>query len=110
MKDGIYHVRFFSNMQDMGEGIAVFQGASVNGGDGGYTYSGRKQGNDQGFTATLTIKRWNTAWQSVFGPLDEFQLQFQGKPDAAGFDAEGSIVGQPEARITARGQFLFPAS
>ena len=40
MKDGIYHVRFSSNMQGVGEGIAVFKGEGVNGGDSGYTYSG----------------------------------------------------------------------
>lgn len=30
-------------MQGVGEGIAVFKGEGVNGGDSGYTYSGSKQ-------------------------------------------------------------------
>ncbi len=29
MKDGIYHVRFSSNMQGVGEGLAVFKGEGV---------------------------------------------------------------------------------
>lgn len=110
MKDGIYHVRFSSNMQNMGEGIAVFKGDSVNGGDSGYTYAGQKRGDDQGFTATLTIKRWNSGAQSVFGPINEFQLQFQGRANGADFVAEGNIVGQLQAKIAVKGKFLVPAS
>jgi len=110
MKDGIYHVRFSSNMQGMGEGIAVFHGSSVNGGDTGYTYSGRKESDGEHFRATLTIKRWNASLQSIFGALDQFQLQFHGQPDGVGFRAEGSIVGQPQAKITVQGRFLVSVS
>ncbi|HDS1132012.1 GrlR family regulatory protein [Stenotrophomonas maltophilia] len=110
MKDGIYHVNFSSNMQSMGDGVAVFKGQSVNGGDAGYTYSGHLDGNDHGFASTLSIKRWNDFSESVFGALDEFRLQFTGKFDDFGFDAEGYIVGQPQARITVRGRFLAPVA
>lgn len=110
MKDGIYHVRFSSNMQGVGEGIAVFKGEGVNGGDSGYTYSGFKQGNGAGFTAKLTIKRWDPGSESVFGGLDQFELEFQGSATASGFTAKGSIVGHPEATLAVEGRYLVPAA
>ncbi|MFA4410061.1 hypothetical protein P2A15_15670 [Xanthomonas perforans] len=110
MKDGIYHVRFSSNMQGVGEGIAVFKGEGVNGGDSGYTYSGVKQSTDAGFTARLTIKRWDPGSESVFGGLDQFELEFRGSATPSGFAAKGSIVGHPEAKLTAEGRYLVPAA
>ncbi|PPT84077.1 hypothetical protein XarzCFBP7410_09130 [Xanthomonas arboricola pv. zantedeschiae] len=109
MKDGIYHVRFSSNMQGVGEGIAVFKGEGVNGGDSGYTYSGSKQSEDAGFTAKLTIKRWDPSSESVFGGLDQFELEFRGSATASGFTAKGSIVGRSEATLIVEGRYLAPA-
>lgn len=109
MKDGIYHVRFSSNMQGVGEGIAVFKGGSVNGGDSGYTYSGSKQGDSAGFTAKLTIKRWDPGSESVFGGLEQFELEFRGDSTEAGFSAQGSIVGRSEATLLVEGRYLTPA-
>lgn len=59
MIDGIYHVTFSSNSSDFGQGIAVFKGDSVNGGDDGYLYIGTKSGQGPQFTARLTIKQWH---------------------------------------------------
>lgn len=110
MKNGIYHVRFSSNMQGVGEGIAVFKGDGVNGGDSGYTYSGSKQGDGAGFTARLTIKRWDPGSESVFGGLDQFELEFRGDATEAGFSAKGSVVGRSsESTLVVEGRYLAPA-
>nr|WP_234339114.1 GrlR family regulatory protein [Xanthomonas citri] len=73
------------------------KGEGVNGGDSGYTYSGSKQGDDAGFTAKLTIKRWDPGSESVFGGLDRFELEFRGSATASGFTASASIIGRSEA-------------
>ncbi|EGD09997.1 hypothetical protein XVE_1638 [Xanthomonas vesicatoria ATCC 35937] len=60
-----------------------------NGGDSGYTYSGSKQGDHAGFTAKLIIKCWAPGSESVFGGLDQFELEFWGNATAAGFFCQG---------------------
>ncbi len=110
MKDGIYYVRFMSNGQGIGEGIAVMKGESVNGGDSGFTYSGYKHPSADGFVATLSIRQWDPNAQSVFGPLSDFKIECRGAATAGGFDASGIVVGQPGLTLTLRGQFLAVAS
>lgn len=46
----IYYVNLMPNGQGLGEGIAVMQGKSVNGGDTDYTYTGYKQASSDGFS------------------------------------------------------------
>lgn len=111
MQDGIYHVTFSSNSNDFGQGIAVFKGDSVNGGDHGYLYTGTKSGQAGQFTSRLTIKQWNNSVQSVFGPAKEFVLELNGSASGGnGFLAHGHIAGQPQAKITIRGQYLSAAA
>lgn len=110
MLDGIYHVDFSSNSSSFGDGIAVFKGSSVNGGDSGYTYSGTKSESDGLFTSRLTIKRWNPSAQSIFGSVSEFSLELSGNAsDANGFIAQGHVAGQPQLQITIRGKYLGAA-
>lgn len=111
MLDGVYHVAFSSGSSSFGEGIAVFKGGSVNGGDHGYTYTGTKNESDDSFTSTLTIKRWNPSAQSIFGSVNEFLLELSGSMAGAnGFLAQGHVVGQPQLKITIRGKYLAAAA
>jgi len=97
MKGGINHFRFSSNMQGVGEGIAVFKEQGVSGGHSGCAHSRSKQNDDAGFKAWLTIKRWHSGSESVFGGLDEFALGFRGNATASGLTAKGSILRRSEA-------------
>ncbi len=111
MIDGIYHVTFSSNSNDFGEGIAVFKGDSVNGGDHGYLYTGTKSGQGEQFNSTLTIKQWNPSVQSVFGPSKEFVLELSGNSSGDNsFVAHGNVVGQPQSKISIRGRHLSAAA
>ena len=111
MIDGIYRVTFSSNSNDFGEGIAVFKGASVNGGDHGYIYTGTKSENGAQFNSSLTIKQWNPSVPSVFGPIKEYVLELIGNSSGGNdFLAHGHVVGQAQAKITIRGQFLSAAA
>lgn len=111
MLDGIYRVTFSSNSNDFGQGIAVFKGDSVNGGDHGYLYTGTKSVQGGQFASKLTIKQWNQSVQSVFGPVKEFVLELSGTSSSDnGFLAHGHVAGQPQAKITIRGQYLSAAA
>jgi hypothetical protein len=112
MLEGIYHVTFSSSTNSLGEGIAVFKGDSVNGGDRGYLYTGTTYtAADNQFKSALRITQWNPAVSSVFGAVKEFVLELAGS--SAGdksFLAQGHVAGQPHAKITIRGRFLSPAA
>lgn|SRR5690606_585836 len=111
MLDGIYHVAFSSGSSSFGEGIAVFKDGSVNGGDHGYTYTGTISESESSFTSTLTIKRWNSSAQSIFGAISEFSLELSGSTSGPnGFVAQGHVVGQPQLKITIRGKHLAAAA
>ena len=76
MRDGMYHV-IFSSAQGAGEGLAVFKGESVNGGDDGYLYTGPKTQKGDAFKSTLTIKKWKQDAQSIFGNVQQFTLNLR---------------------------------
>lgn len=105
MISGIFHVRFHTQI-GMGEGLAVFQNGKVNGGDPGYLYLGDFEISDRAVKASLTIKRWNPAWKSVFGPIDTFPLELTGEldPSEQSFTATGGIPGQPQVKIRIDGR------
>jgi hypothetical protein len=111
MNDGIYHVTFSSNSNDFGQGIAVFKGQAINGGDHGYLYTGTKSGQGGQFSSTLAIRQWNPSVQSVFGAAKEFVLELTGNSSADnGFVAHGHVAGQPQRKISIRGRYLSTAA
>lgn len=106
MIEGIYHVRF-SSARDHGEGLVVLKDGSLNGGDYGYLYLGKINSTGADFTGKLTIKRWNPAVTSVFGNINQFELEILGSqsPDRQ-FQAEGKILGQLGTQLKMVGRFL----
>jgi len=111
MQDGIYHVRFSSSVGSSGEGLIVFKQGTVNGGDAGYLYIGQLGVNGETLSGQLNIKRWNPAHVSVFGPLDNFDLQLSGKENSgSSFAVTGGIPSQPGLSITITGRFLSTAA
>lgn len=109
MRDGIYRVVFSSDAGEQGEGLAVFKGTSVNGGDYGYTYAGEMETSGESFTAQLTVKRWNIRATSIFGTVDQFVLNLKGQDKGDGFSASGEVQGQ-RGQIQIHGTFITPAA
>ena len=111
MQEGIYHVRFSSSTRDSGEGLVVIKQGSANGGDAGYLYLGKLKTTGESLTGQLNIKRWNPGHVSVFGPLDNFDLQLSGKVTPGnGFSVSGGIASQPGLTITIVGRYLSAAA
>lgn len=111
MQDGIYHVRFSSSIGSSGEGLVVIKQGAINGGDAGYLYIGRLAVNSDALSGHLNIKRWNAGQVSVFGPLDHFELQLDGKASTdSSFSLAGGIPSQPGLTINIVGRFLSAAA
>ena len=112
MKLGIYHVKFTSAQQSYGEGLAVFKDTSINGGDTGYVYLGSFSIDATNVSAKIKVKRWNHGAVSIFGPLQDFDLDLKGTvaPDAASFSVTGSVVQMPGMKITINGRRVSDAA
>lgn len=111
MQDGIYHVRFSSSVGSSGEGLIVVKQGSVNGGDSGYLYTGHFNVTGNAISGRLNIKRWNPGHVSVFGSLDNFDLQLSGSSNAGStFNVSGGMPSQPSLSISIAGRFLAPAA
>lgn len=104
MKDGLYQVSFKSNQQDFGVGIVTISNERINGGDFAYYY----QGEISGDTALLKVTRFNEEATSVFGPINEFNLQLIIKPVMGYHILEGNIQGQTDMKIQIHARFLAP--
>jgi hypothetical protein len=112
MQDGIYHVSFSSSVGGSGQGLVVMKQGAVNGGDMGYLYTGQLTLSGDAISGRLNIKRWNPEGpQSVFGPLDNFELQLTGKATAGtSFNVSGGIPSKPGLTINIAGRFLSNAA
>lgn len=111
MRDGIYKITFTASSGDMGDGIVVVKGGSINGADHGFLYLGTIEHAEGRFRARLTVRRWDPNAYSVFGPVDEFVLEFSGNDVAEDkFEAQGEVPGRPFDRLGVRGRFLSDAA
>lgn len=100
--EGLWTVLFQSNFQTVGTGVAVFTQDRILGGDTFYYYDGHV--NTQGTRAEATIKvvRFNKVGMAIFGNLDSFNLKVSGDITASNLELHGSMVEQPNMKITIR--------
>lgn len=110
MLEAMWAVTFASNVRvglapdaNMGGGIVVLETGRVLGGDLGMTYVGDYKVTPDGkqVTAKVRVRRYRNipGHQSVFGPLDLFELDLHGIPAREVMIMEGNIVGHPDKRI-----------
>jgi hypothetical protein len=94
-----------------GEGLVVVKQGTINGGDPGYVSVGTFTLKGSALTGLLNVRKWNQSATSVFGPLNNFDLQLNGQSaDPTSFSASGGIPSQPGLTIKIVGKFISPAA
>ena len=78
MVEGLWTVEFRSSLGLMGFGTVIFEGGRVVGGDGGYYYKGTYEISGESISGKLFVKKFNEGYNSVFGPVEAFNLQASG--------------------------------
>jgi hypothetical protein len=106
LQDGIYKIAFSAPDGQNGVGIIVISGGTVNGGDPAYTYQGQVESEDGKLKAVIDVVRHNPKEVSIFGPLDNFQLQLNGtlQKDGKAFKASGAAASKPELHLSLSGE------
>jgi hypothetical protein len=109
MISGIYRVHFVGGpLRNVGDGIVVFKGGSINGGDVGYIYRGAYQTTESRLAATVNIKQWNFALPNPVTDLSDYHLEIE---EAApnnwkDFTVTARAAGHPELAIQIKATFL----
>jgi T3SS negative regulator,GrlR len=101
MMQGIYSAVCSTNKNTSSSGVAIFTGNAIHGGDASHYYRGKysiHRGNQ--ISATIDVVKYSTLNNSIFGPINRFQLTLNGIFDNGGFDLSGPMEGRPDVMIT----------
>jgi hypothetical protein len=98
MQNGAYRV-LFKGPSSEGRGLLVAKNGSLWGGDSSYVYSGSYTAPGPTGKASVQITRDDPSGISVFGNLQDFQLDLVYAIVPSGFTASGAIPNQPNAQI-----------
>ena len=107
MENGIYHMAFSSDYGN-GSGVIVINDLTLNGGDHGFTYSGRLQERpDKTFGIRLSVRQYEKNEKSVFGTSGNFELDLKLSATTAGDIAgQGHVVTAPTQVLRFRATFV----
>ena len=104
MKSGIYYVIFTTRSGIFGDGLAVFDNGNIHGGDNRYLYRGHYTIEGNSLTAKLQVSYYRGKFESLFGPMDKFELTLSGDAGEDRFKISGHIFGWSERELTIEGQ------
>lgn len=91
---GFWTVRFNTPM-GAGAGVAYFTEREVFGGDSGFKYEGSYQSDGSKITADLRVSPHFTAFQSVFGSTQPFNLRIDGTVSGNTMNGRGTASHAP---------------
>jgi hypothetical protein len=104
MNSGIYYVIFTTYTGIFVDGLAVFDNGNIHGGDNRYLYRGHYTIEGNSLTAKLQVSYYRGKFESLFGPVDKFELTLSGDAGEDRFKMSGHIFGWSERQITIEGQ------
>lgn len=104
MNNGIYSVSFQTPTGAAGAGLVVVLDGAVHGGDAGFVYRGRFEIGAGQLRGKLAVTRWSAAVESVFGPINHFDLQVSGSTSGDAFSVSAVIPQAPDRQMVITGQ------
>ena len=104
MNSGIYYVIFTSYTGIFVDGLAVFDNGNIHGGDNRYLYRGHYLVEGNSLTAKIQVSYYRGKLESLFGPVDKYELTLSGDAREDRFKMSGHISGWSERQITIEGQ------
>jgi hypothetical protein len=104
MNSGIYYVIFTSYTGIFVDGLAVFDNGNIHGGDNRYLYRGHYIVEGNSLTAKIQVSYYRGKFESLFGPVDKYDLTLSGNAGEDTFKMSGHISGWSERQITIEGQ------
>jgi len=105
MFDGLWTVKFQTNLGLLGQGVVVLVGTRVLGGDTSFYYDGYLKGSGELIEGEITVIRFAQTLTSVFGNLEKFRLVLSGKvEEGKRISLKGHLFENPNMKITVTGE------
>lgn len=95
MKDGIYFAVFSNGHNDFGNGTVVVKDGSVNGGDFGFTYRGKVDGQ----ALDLRVSQHNPQAQNVIPGMKDYTISLRITDTPEGYTLQGAVIGVQGANL-----------
>jgi hypothetical protein len=101
MVRGLWTVEFRSSIGLLGFGTVIFDdNGRVYGGDGGYYYKGMYEINGEEISGALKVQKYNPGYNSVFGPIETFNLSASGTAGDSVMVLLASVMELPGTRMS----------
>jgi hypothetical protein len=104
MLSGLYSVRFSAGGSNWGTGVVAFHDGKAHGGDASYYYMGTVEELGGEVRARIHVGHHTGERRSIFGPLNEFDLEVSGQPGGDNFTLNGHVVGHDNMKIGITGR------
>ena len=108
MKDGLYGVKFQTPF-GAGAGVIVKVGERVFGGDTGFAWDGDLNVANDVLVGQLNVQRHDQGMASVFGPLNNFVLTFNGSGNEDSATLTASTTSAPGVNMRVEMKLLKAA-
>lgn len=102
MLEALYGAEFSSNRGAMGYGFVVVETGRILGGDSSFVYVGNYEVENGTLKAGIQCTNDRHQLESIFGNIDTFNLQVEGKPEHNEFTLKGYVVENPALTITVK--------
>jgi hypothetical protein len=99
MLAGLWTVEFRSSIGSTGYGTVTFDDRKARGGTAGYYYVGNYEIEKGVMHVLLRVRRFNTGVVSVFGPLEDFEVQLSGAVAEPKMIMSGRVVDRPTLKV-----------
>lgn len=108
MSQGVFFVKFESNIRDFGDGLVFIKDGSVNGCDPHFLYQGSIPRESGSFKSQITVQPWRAGNTHVFGGTGSYILEAEGTIDyeRGEFSLQGHKKDEPGLKLTAKGTRL----
>ena len=105
MNDGLWSVKFQTNLGLFGQGVVVVVGSRVLGGDSSFYYEGHLKVSADLMEGEITVIRFAQTLTSVFGNLEKFKLVLSGKiEEGKRMLMTGYLAENPSMKLTVTGE------
>lgn len=105
MQDGLYGVKFQTPF-GAGSGVLVKVGERVYGGDTAFAWDGALAGSGDQLSGQLQVQKHDQSMTSVFGPLNDFVLNFTGSAHGQSATLQATTPSAQGITMTIALQFL----
>jgi len=99
MLEALWGLEFASNKNDGGYGVVVLETGRILGGDSSFVFVGSYEVKNEKVYAKVKCTNDRKLLQSVFGDINEFNLELEGIPSHDEFILQGHMIENPSMKI-----------